>query len=175
MIIQCLSFGTIWDFMGRRDPATNNIIRWRSYYLNRTGWVRGTRKIYRSRSKGYVRINGSAILFSDPSELLMLKFESTEVEDYQGSNRLLITRKAKGNPPVDGYLVAIRSATEGNIDFQSTWRTHGVRTVASSEFRKEGGPQEVMLFMPTGGKIVTSLGMWEVVCRKEVPVLSLVG
>lgn len=175
MIIQCLSFGSIWDFMGRRDSVNGGIVRWNSYYLNRSGFLRNKRKIYRSRSSGYVRINGSAILFSDPRELFMRKFEASDVESYMGSNRLLLTRLARGNTPVDSYLVTVRSETEGRIDFDSVWRTRGVRTVASSAYRKDDGPQEVILVIPAGGKIVTSLGTWEVVWQSAVPVLSLVG
>jgi hypothetical protein len=184
VIIQCLSFGSIWHFHGSRNPDTGDIERSKSHYLNTSGWVRGSgknkREIYRPRGdkgidKGYVRINGFAAYFSDPSEILMHKFESPGVERCRNANRLLLARLAPRNANVDAFLVTVRSGSEGHIDIKSPWRTSGVRVIAWSEYKQENGDQEAILLIPVGGHIVTKFGRWEVTCQNSRQVLSLVA
>ena len=142
--------------------------------MNTSGFKSGSRELWRHRSKGFIRLNAKeAIISKSGAEILQSKFETLGVERFKDSNRLLLAKRVPGNTPVDAYIVTIKSDREGHINFDAKdWRTLGVRVIASSAHNEK---QEVILLIPVGGKIQTTLGEWEVVCRKNMSLLELVS
>jgi hypothetical protein len=176
VIIQCLSFGTCWWLRSAKDEHTSAIILAKSAFMNTTGFGK---KEWKHRSPGFIRINAGRIVIASPDELLQQKFMTAGLTSYFSKNnirssRLLLESRVAPETPTDAYLVTVRSDRDGHINFQSDWRSKGVRVVSSSS-RKNQMDQETALLMPVASHIQTSLGRMEVVCRKNLYLLALVN
>jgi hypothetical protein len=172
LIVQCISFGSHWWFRDTKDETTGALILAKSAFYNTTAFKRGEKVRYQYEFRGHVRINANGVMFSEPSEILQACFQTPGVERFMDSGRLLLQRKMPGGVTPDAYLVALRSEREGEIDFKARWRTDGVRVISKSV---RGKSHETMVVIPTGGRVITNLGEWEVVWRKNGSLLSLVA
>ncbi len=172
MIVQVLSLGTAFWRTSSAEPADGRPSSFRTAYLNTSGFKTGRKTTYSHWKKGFVRFNGTTLAdVRLQSDLLQMSFETGGVEEYRGSNRILLRRRAAKESNADAYLVTLKSAMEGAIDFSTQWRSPKVRIVSAS-FRK--GEQETILLIPHDGFVITTLGRWEIQCcnRKMILMLS---
>jgi len=163
MIVQCLGFGTLWWRRFATDPRTGEYSRSHSAIFNSTGFCVGTKKIHKWVIRGYVRLNCNSFPLSwTPADLSGRSFSSPGITQYRNTNRLLLDHPVDDSFIPTFVLFAFDSSIHGRIDFQGNWRSGDVRLIA---FSSRNGCQELLVLMPVGGRISTSLGIWEVICQ----------
>ena len=163
MIVQCLGFGTVWWNRFATDGRTSEYSRRRSAVFNTTGFQVGSRYLRNWVIKGFVRLNCNSFPLSSTSmDLTGRLFASSGIHQYRNTNRLLLDRPVDDRSTPTFVLFAFQSRIHGMIDFRGRWRSSDVRLVS---FSARNGCQEFLLLMPVGGRISTSLGIWEVVCQ----------
>ena len=170
MIVQCLGFGTFWWTRFAKDSRTGEYSRAHSAIFNSTGFRVGTKKIHKWVVRGYVRLNCNSLPLSwGPADLSGRNFSSPGITQYRNTNRLLLGRPVGDRSIPNFVLFSFDSSIHGQIDFQGRWRSGDVRLIS---FSSRNGCQEFLLLMPVGGRISTSLGIWEVVCQKRESIWS---
>jgi hypothetical protein len=154
-LVYALDFGSIWWLRPGASESGEHI--WsRSAIFNTTGFQPG--KQYCWVIRGVIRFNRTDIHFRPvPPEFQGRLYSSVGVEQYEGSNRLLLRPASSGSP--DSFLVRVSSQMNGEIKFSDHWRTDGVRIVASSEFKRK---QETLLLVDEGAFFETDFGIWGV-------------
>jgi hypothetical protein len=166
MIVDCVSFGTLWWVRpGSRDDDpfryTSN-----AAIFNTTGFRNGARERRNWIVAGVLRFNAGTLNEQRirPVNLEIGKFQTPGIERCGSWNRLLFMRKVKRQTQPDAMLVKIQSCTMGRVTFGSPWRTEGVRLVASSFHR---GEQESLLLMTEGSEMTTTTGKWRCECSNS--------
>ena len=173
MIVQCISFGTKWWLIKVYDQRTGEFLRYRSAFMNSTGFGRSKRKNFKHWLPGFVRINAATWpRFDAPEELLQAKFDTDGVSRYKETNRLMLRSRASEDAPVDQYLVCINSRSEGTINFNSDWRFDAPARIFSSSYFKN--MQETLLLLRRETIVKTSLGSWRIMCKDKTSFLGLV-
>ena len=163
MIVHCLGFGTVWWNRFTTDDRTGEYSRRRSAVFNTTGFQVGSRYLRNWVIKGFVRLNCNSFPLSSTSmDFAGRLFASSGIHQYRNTNRLLLDRPVDDRSTPTFVLFAFQSRIHGMIDFRGRWRSSDVRLVS---FSARNGCQEFLLLMPIGGRISTSLGIWEVVCQ----------
>jgi hypothetical protein len=174
MIIQCISFGSAWWLRPEYDEYSGALIRPKSAFMNTTSPDRSNRDKARwcHRISGFIRINaGMTPYFDSPKEILQAKFHTTGLEQHNGSNRLLLKRRASPDANEDHYLVRVRSTEEGMVNFyKESWRV-GRCSIVSASFGN--GVQEILLLMGREAVIKTSLGNWGIICKNNIAFLGM--
>ena len=167
MIVECLSFGSLWWL--RPGSVHDDPMKFtsRAAVFNTTGFRTGGRTRRNWIVAGVLRFNAGTLSEQriNPEMLTEGKFQTSGIERSGTWNRLLFTRKVRGRCVPDALLVNARSGTFGLIAFRSSWRTQGVRVVASSSFGRE---QESLLLMMPGTEISTRLGNWRCECNNSM-------
>lgn len=178
MIIHCVELGSHY-WPETRYEADGDYARSRSCYFNSTGfprrgtsvgvpvnWEASRKSMLRCWSvPGVVRFNAAGFpRAAMPADLNGVSALTNGIEMWNGQKRLLLRRAVGSSEYVDAYLVAVRSATQGRIDFRSNWRTSGVRLVCASSNK---GRQETLILMPPNGIITTEFGSWQIQWRRS--------
>ena len=170
MIVQCLGFGTVWWNRFATDGRTGEYSRRRSAVFNTTGFQVGSRYLRNWVIKGFVRLNCNTFPVSSTSaDLSGRLFTSSGIYQYRDTNRLQLDHPVGGQCKPDFVLYAFQSRMHGMINFRGRWRSNNVRLIS---FSARNGLQEFLLLMPIGGRIATTLGIWEVVCQKSTMMWS---
>ena len=165
MIVQCLGFGTVWWNRFTCNKSTGAYSREQSAVFNTTGFRVGTRDLRDWVVRGFVRLNCNSFPGSStPKSLSGRLFLSKGIDHYRDTNRLLLDRLVRDDMAPEFALFAFQSKKHGMINFRGNWRSGDVRMIS---FSARNGSQEFMLLMPIGGRIATTLGIWEVVCQKS--------
>lgn len=165
MIIQCLGFGSIWWRRDCCDKATGEYLRKRSAIYNTTGFQVGSKDLCKWIVRGYVRLNCNSFPKNTSQRDLAGKlFYSDGINYYSETNRLLLNRFILHEQQPDYILFAFKSKIHGAINFRGKWRSKNVKLIS---FSGRNGVQELLLMMPIGGRIATTLGIWEVVCQQS--------
>lgn len=166
MIVECQSFGSLWWL--RPGSVHDDLMKFTSHaaIFNTTGFRAGARERRNWTVAGVLRFNAGTLSEQriDPQTLMEGKFQTSGMERSGSWNRLLFTRKVRGQRVSDALLFNASSRVFGPIAFTSSWRTRGVRVVASSSF---GGEQESLLLMMPGSEISTMLGNWRCECNNS--------
>jgi hypothetical protein len=156
------------------DSTTGCVVSHRSCFKSTTGFHQGNHDVWKSKTKGILRVNVATHWnVSKPGDLLQGRFESRGIEEYRQTNSLLLGRRLEESAPIDAHLVTIRSADCGHIDFKSEWKSSGVRIVSSS-FHNRTREQETMLLIPAAATITTTLGEWGILWNSKLAYLGLV-
>lgn len=170
MIVQCLGFGSVWWNRYSCNKSTGEYSRERSAVFNTTGFRVGTRDLRDWVVRGFVRFNCNSFPgTSTPLSLSGRLFMSSGIDHYRDTNRLLLHRLIREQAIPEFALFAFHSKKHGMINFRGNWRFGDVRLIS---FSARNGSQEFLLLMPIGGRIATTLGIWEVVCQKSETICS---
>jgi hypothetical protein len=174
MIIHCVELGTHY-WLQKRYDEDGFYVPSRSCYFNSTGfprrddrtglpvsWVASLKKkVHRCWSvAGLVRFNAEGFpWYSMPIDLNGVNVMTKGIEIWNSQKRLLFTHAVRKDANIDAFLVVVRSAVHGRIDFKGNWRTAGVRVVCASA---DKGRQETLILMPPTGTITTDSGRWQI-------------
>lgn len=161
MIVQCLSFGSLWWIRPGSDPSDQLRYSARAAIFNTCGFRTGNRERRFWIVPGIIRWNAGALrnVGGWMPKFSGLSFSSPGIEKVGGWNRLFLERQSPTELAVDFWLLAHHSEVLGPISFDTEWRSKGVRILASSGFR---GRQESLLLLPPGGWFETDSGKWGV-------------
>jgi hypothetical protein len=167
MIVHCVELGSHWwkriskDSNGDYEPRN-------SAFFNSTALPKGTSETHWLRCwtiPGIVRFNIAGFpRATAPPHLLGANAYSDGIENLNGTNRILFQCAVRFDQAIDSYLVVVRSAMCGRIEFGSDWKTPGVRVVCASANK---GGQETLMLMPPNGAIKTEDGIWQIAWRKD--------
>jgi hypothetical protein len=148
LIVQCVSFGTTWWFRSKTDETTGALLLSKSAYFNTSAFPRGSKKMdWLDRSKGFVRINANATVFSEPSEILQAIFVTPGVERFMDSSRL----------------------SAGN----NCANTRG-RPNSDEPGRMGGRMQQEQIASVTRGRVATPQGRLTISGERDIPLLELI-
>jgi hypothetical protein len=167
MIVECISFGSLWWLRPGADPHDSLKYTSHAAVFNTTGFCWGARERRNWTVPGVVRFNAGTLGEQriTPDLLTCGKFQAAGIERSGSWNRLLLTRKVRRQLAPDAMLVGLCSSSFGVICFGSDWRTEGVRVIASSSLGRE---QESLLLMAPGSEFTTTKGTWRCECNNSM-------
>ena len=168
MLVKILGFGSSWWTRFGRDPHDRYRYTRHAAYFNSAG-VRCGNKVRRHWIlPGLVRFNGIGDFNPQfPIRSVGETFECADLTFACGGNRLLFVRKAGARVPPDYYLIAVSSDRCGLFNFhESGWKSESVTPIAVSCL---GDKQEAMLLIRPVDFVRSSLGIWQLKARVDVP------
>ena len=159
MIVQCLTFGSLWWLRPGRDKEHPERFTSQAAVFNTTGFCQGARERRKWIVAGVIRFNAGTILEQrlNPVDFKGGYFQTCGLERSGSWNRLLLLRRSRAVSVPDAVLVTVQKKDFGRLRFGSEWRTPGVRIVAASVHGEE---QETLLWMQVGSEITTEKGTW---------------
>ena len=159
MIVQCLTFGSLWWLRPGRDKEHPERFTSQAAVFNTTGFCHGARDRRNWIIAGVIRFNAGTILEQrlNAASLDGGCFETCGLERSGSWNRLLLLRRIRAVSVPDAVLVTVQKKEFGKLRFSSEWRTPEVRIVAASVHGEE---QETLLWMQIGSEITTEKGTW---------------
>ncbi len=174
MIIQCLTFGSLWWLRPGQDKGHSERFASQAAVFNTTGFRRGARERRNWIVAGVIRFNAGTLLDQrlNATDLEGGCFQTCGLERSGSWNRLLLTRRTRAVSLPDAVLVRVQKREFGRIHYGSEWRTPGVRIVAASVHGEE---QETLLWMHIGSEITTERGTWQCLQNNGKTQLSLTG
>jgi hypothetical protein len=160
MHIRVISFGTNWWAMHSRDTSDPLCFRRNAAYFNASGLMSGRRLRHSSIFPGQIRFNAKSGFDPEfPLCALGKTFLCSLPRQFGGKMHLLFERRA-GEMTPDAYLVTLRSAEHGAIQFaKSDWKSAGVRPISIS---RRGERYEAMLLFGAEDWVESDLGRWQV-------------
>jgi hypothetical protein len=160
MHIRVISFGTNWWAMHSRDTNDRLCFRRKAAYFNAAGLMSGRRLHHSAIFPGQVRFNvKSGFDPQFPLRALGKTFLCSAPRQFAGKMHLLFERRA-GEMTPDAYLVTLRSAEHGAIQFaKSGWKSAGVRPISIS---LRGERYEAMLLFGAEDWVESDLGLWQI-------------
>ncbi len=160
MHIRVISFGTNWWAMHSRDTS-DPLCFWRkSAYFNAAGLMSGRRLHHSAIFPGQIRFNAKSGFDPEfPLRALGKTFLCSGPRQFAGKTHLLFERRA-GEMTPDAYLVTLKSAEHGAIQFaKSGWKSAGVRPISIS---LRGERYEAMLLFGAEDWVESNLGLWQI-------------
>jgi len=159
MIVQCLTFGSLWWLRPGKEVDDPHRFTSQAAVFNTTGFRSGARERRGWIVAGVIRLNAGTLIEQrvSPYDLSGATFQTNGIERSGNWNRVLMLRRSRKVPFPDAVLVTIQKSQFGRLWFNSEWRTPEVRIVASSV---HGGDQETILWMQIGSEIKTEKGTW---------------
>ena len=160
MHIRVISFGTNWWAMRSNDVNDPYCFRRKAAYFNAAGLMSGRRLHHSAIFPGQIRFNAKSGFDPEfPLRALRKTFLCSAPRQFAGKTHLLFERRA-GEMTPDAYLVTLRSAEHGAIQFaKSGWKSAGVRPISIS---LRGERYEAMLLFGAEDWVESDLGLWQV-------------
>ncbi len=160
MYVRVVSFGTNWWTMNSRDTSDPLCFRRRAAWFNAAALMAGRRVHHSAIFPGQVRFNSRSGFDPEfPLRAVGKTFLCSGPRQFAGKMHLLFERRAAGTVP-DGYLVTLKSAEHGAIQFAKPgWKSPGVRPISIS---LRGEKYEAMLLFGNGDWVESDLGRWQV-------------
>jgi len=173
MYIRVISFGTNWWAMRSHDTSDPLCFRRRAAYFNAAALTSGRRLHHSAILPGQIRFNAKSGFDPEfPLRALGKTFLCSAPRQFTGKMHLLFERRA-GEMAPDAYLVTLKSAEHGAIQFAKPgWKSAGVRPISIS---LHGQRYEAMLLLGPGDWVESDLGRWQVVqaeCRIQLNEVS---
>ena len=177
MIVHCANFGSLWWLRPGLDVSSAKRFTSEAAIFNTTGFKPGSNERRNWTVPGVIRLNAGTCIAQGMNlrEVPPGNFETPGIEHKVSQNRLLLFRRAKETTRADMILAVVRSDNMGRIDFDSAWRTPGVRIVAASAYNSI---QETLLLIPVNGEVSTTNGRWGIEwqgTRKIAASLKMIG
>ena len=172
MRVRIVSFGTNWWTMNSRDTSDPFCFRRRAAWFNAAALMSGRRLRHCAIFPGQVRFNSKSGFDPEfPLRAIGKTFLCSGPRQFVGKMHLLFERRAVGTVP-DGYLVTLKSAEHGAIQFAKPgWKSAGVQPISIS---LRGEKYEAMLLFGSGDWVESDLGRWLVdqsECRIQLNVV----
>ena len=160
MHIRVISFGTNWWAMRSRDADDPLCFRRRAAYFNAAALMSGRRLHHSAIFPGQIRFNGKSGLDPEfPLRAIGKTFLCSAPRQFAGKVHLLFERLT-GEMTPDAYLVTLKSAEQGAVQFAKPgWKSAGVRPISIS---LRGERYEAMLLFGPGDWVESDLGRWQV-------------
>jgi hypothetical protein len=160
MHVRVVSFGTNWWAMNSHDTSDPYCFRRRAAWFNAAALMSGRRLRHSAIFPGQVRFNSKSGFDPEfPLRALGITFQCSVPHQYAGKMHLLFERRAAGTVP-DGYLVTLKSAEHGAIQFgKPGWKSAGVRPISIS---LRGNRYEAILLFGGQDWVESDLGRWQV-------------
>jgi hypothetical protein len=160
MHVRVVSFGTNWWAMNSHDTSDPYCFRRRAAWFNAAALMSGRRLRHSAIFPGQVRFNSKSGFDPEfPLRALGITFQCSGPHQYAGKMHLLFERRAAGTVP-DGYLVTLKSAEHGAIQFgKPGWKSAGVRPISIS---LRGNRYEAILLFGGQDWVESDLGRWQV-------------
>jgi len=160
MHIRVISFGMNWWAMHSRDTSDPLCFRRKAAYFNAAGLISGRRLHHSAIFPGQIRFNAKSGFDPEfPLRALGKTFLCSAPRQFAGKMHLLFERRA-GEMTPDAYLVTLRSAEHGAIEFaKSGWKSDGVRPISIS---LRGERYEAMLLFGARDWVESDLGLWQI-------------
>ena len=160
MYISVISFGTNWWAQRSHDAGDPFCFRREDAYFNAAALMSGRRLHHSSVFPGQIRFNGKSGFDPEfPLRAIGKTFLCSAPRHFGGKMHLLFERRAGERKP-DAYLVTLKSAEHGAIEFaQPGWKSAGVRPVSIS---LRGERYEAMLVLGPEDWVESDLGRWQV-------------
>ncbi len=160
MYIRVISFGTNWWAMRSHDTSDPLCFRRRAAYFNAAALMSGRRLHHSAIFPGQIRFNAKSGFDPEfPLRALGKTFLCSAPRQFAGKMHLLFER-CTGEKMPDAYLVTLKSAEHGAIQFTKPgWKSAGVRPISIS---LRGQRYEAMLLFGPGDWVESDLGRWQV-------------
>lgn len=160
MYVRVVSFGTNWWAMHSRDRNDPFCFRRRAAWFNSAALISGRRLRHCAIFPGHVRFNSNSGVDPEfPLRAVGKTFLCSGPHQFAGKMHLLFERRLAGTLP-DGYLVTLKSAEHGVIQFAKPgWKSAGVQPISISSRREK---YEAMLLFGSGDWVESDLGRWQV-------------
>ena len=158
MYIRVVSFGTNWWTMNSRNTSDPFCFRRRAAWFNAAALMSGRRLHHSAIFPGQVRFNSKSGFDPEfPLRAIGKTFLCSGPRQFVGKMHLLFERRAVGTVP-DGYLVTLKSAEHGAIQFAKPgWKSAGVQPISIS---LRGEKYEAMLLFGSRDWVESDLGRW---------------
>jgi hypothetical protein len=160
MYVRVISFGTNWWAMCSRDTGDPYCFRRRAAWFNAAALMSGSRLHHSAIFPGQVRFNSKSGFDPEfPLRAVGITFRCSGPHQFAGKMHLLFERRVAGTLP-DGYLVTLKSAENGVIQFAKPgWKSPGVQPISIS---LRGDRYEAMLLFGDQDWVESDLGRWHV-------------
>jgi len=160
MHVGVISFGSNWWAMHSRDLNDPFCFQRRAAYFNSAALFFGRRARYCAVFPGHVRFNArSGFDPEHPLRALGKTFLCSGPQQFAGKTHLLFQRCTAGIPP-DVYLVTLKSAEHGAIQFDKPgWKSGGAQPISIS---LRGTRYEAMVLFGATDWVESDLGRWHV-------------
>ena len=166
--VKILEFGSNWWVRFGRDYDDPLRYTRHAAYYNSAG-IRCANKVRRYWVlPGLIRFNGVSDFNPHfPGRSIGETFWCTHPVLACGGNRVLFAKRAAKNTVPDYYLVVVSSDRHGALDFHDpAWKSQSVWPISISQLRDR---QEVLLLMEPEDWVRSSLGLWRMVVRPNLP------
>ena len=168
MSVKILEFGSNWWARFGRDREDPHCYTRHAAYYNSAG-IRCANKVRRYWVlPGLVRFNGVSDFNPHfPGRSIGETFWCTDPVLACGGNRVLFVKKAAKNTVPDHYLVVLSSDRHGALDFRDpAWKSQSIWPISVSQLRDR---QEALLLMEAEDWVRSTLGLWRMVVRPNLP------